>query len=123
GVDPDKIDMLELSEIKEGSREHYDRLFAFIDKNSLAGNTNFDYVSTQVDIDNFTDYQIANIFSANTDWPGRNARYWRAQEYDPDAPFATDGRWRWLMKDTDFGFGLTTSSSHNTLEFATKADG
>jgi hypothetical protein len=123
-ADPDNVDLLELSEIKEGDQTHYTNLKDYLQAHDLSEPDNYAYVTTQIDPDNFTDYQIAQIFAANTDWPGKNIRYWRARTdvYQPDAPPALDGRWRWLMKDTDFGFGLVASAPHNTLAFATDPD-
>jgi len=74
------------------------------------------------------DYQIAEIFGRNTDWPGNNIKYWRLRtnEYQPQAPKGHDGRWRWLMYDTDFVFGISGGAdayTHNTLEFATAIGG
>jgi hypothetical protein len=77
-----------------------------------------------MDIDNYIDYNVAQIFFGNTDWPGNNVSIWKYKtddgQYHPEAPYGQDGRWRWLLKDTDFGFGLYGKSvTHNTLNFAT----
>jgi hypothetical protein len=64
----------------------------------------------------------------NTDWPGNNIEFFRKKtsEYLPNAPYGQDGRWRWILKDTDFGFGGEGGASahlHNTLAFATAENG
>lgn len=72
------------------------------------------------------DYNIANIFVGNTDWPGNNNELFRMRRdhYEPNAPYGQDGRFRYVMKDTDFGFHLyNTDHTHNTLAFATDASG
>jgi len=76
-----------------------------------------------MDIENYIDYNIAHIFSGNIDWPGNNVCIWRYRTndglYDREAPYGQDGRWRWFLKDVDYGFGLYGSSvSRNTLNFA-----
>src|SRR5690625_6473894 len=59
------------------------------------------------DINSFADYYAAQIFYGNRDWPGNNIRYWRYQsELNEGAENSTsstakDGRWRWIMYDTD----------------------
>jgi len=60
---------------------------------------------------------LAEIYIANIDWPSNNIKFWR--------PSLEGGRWRWIIYDTDFGFGLYDPNSylHNTLEFATTVDG
>jgi hypothetical protein len=47
----------------------------------------------------------------------------RTDAYDREAPAGMDGRWRWLLKDTDFGFGLSADYTHNTLSYATDPSG
>ncbi len=84
-------------------------------------------VAQLMDIDHFIDYYITQIYFDNTDWPANNVKVWRlrTENYLPDAPYGHDGRWRWLLFDTDFGFGLHTpgDASFNTLENALIEDG
>lgn len=47
-----------------------------------------------MDIDNFMDALIAEMYSANTDYPHNNVFMWR--------PTASGGRWRWILKDLDY---------------------
>jgi hypothetical protein len=68
-----------------------------------------------MDINNFIDYYIAQIFFANTDWPGNNIKFWRPQ--------ITGSKWKWILYDTDFSFGLVEWPTHNTLQFALEANG
>ena len=76
-----------------------------------------------MDINNFIDYQIAEIYSANRNWPWDNIKYWRykTDTFHPEAPYGQDGRWRWLLFDLDTGFGYSKSTSFqdNTLLKAT----
>jgi hypothetical protein len=110
--------------------EHYNQMFSFIENNNMSLDANFDQVRTMMDPESFADAFITNIFIRNTDWPGNNLNYFRhITEYDHKAPKGLDGRWRWMMLDTDFGFGLdfyyVTGSdegpAHNTLAMATVA--
>lgn len=126
GVDPENIDLLENNaNADEGDANHYNSMISFIQSNPLSTIANYEYIKTQMDVTSFIDYQIANIFSANTDWPGNNIKYWRLRtnQYSPNAPQGHDGRWRWMMYDTDFGFALYSSVNHNTLQFATDPNG
>ena len=123
GIDPDNIDLLEANGIvSEGDNQHYNETLAYISSNGLNQDQYYDYIKTRIDVNSFMDYQIAQIYIANEDWPGNNNKYWRAKtEFDPTAPKGQDGRWRWLMYDTDFGFGLYNGNAYtiNSLEFAT----
>jgi|LSQX01.1.fsa_nt_gb hypothetical protein len=129
GIDPENIDLLEINGTPvEGNDIHYNSMRNYIKNNSMADPVHYQYITTQMDIENFMDYQIAEIFGRNTDWPGNNIKYWRLRtnEYQPQAPKGHDGRWRWLMYDTDFVFGISGGAdayTHNTLEFATAPGG
>lgn len=119
---------------------HYENLLSLLSFNSNLDNNRLAEVETYMDIDNFIDYQIAQTYFRNTDWPGNNISYWRynSEAYIPDAPYGLDGRWRWMIFDTDFGFGLNfnyvndsgqpgkfggNNAAHNTIGFALQHDG
>jgi hypothetical protein len=113
-------------------KNHYDNLVTFIQNNNLQQTANYTYVTDRMDIESFIDFQLIHIFVKNTDWPGNNALYWRYRrdDYAP-AEGVRDGRWRWMILDTDFGFdlpffyvaGLDKGAAHNTLAFATEPNG
>jgi hypothetical protein len=105
-VDEDRLDIMDLDKADEGDDKHWRNLMAYIETHSLQEERHFAHVASQIDIDNFVDYHIANIFAANYDWPHNNVRHWRARidGAAPDAPAGQDGRWRWLMFDMDDGF-------------------
>ncbi len=113
--------------------QHYEDMLDFLDSPGVADPENYAEIKTRMDVENFTNYQIGQIYVMNTDWPGNNIQYWRyfTDEYDPDAPEGLDGRWRWQVFDLDFGFGLdfdyvtgvNEGPAHNTLSFALEAHG
>jgi hypothetical protein len=127
GVDPENLDILDgNATVKEGDAAHYNAMRNYMNSNNMSLPEHYEYIKTQMDVSNFIDYNIAQIFVSNTDWPGNNIDYWRLRTsgYIPEAPTGHDGRWRWLMYDTDFGLGLYGGSvSHNTLVFATAPNG
>jgi len=119
GVDPDNIDLLtEYFIVREGDDQHYRDLITYLTDNDIADSAHYRAVNSMIDISNFIDYTIAQIYIANTDWPANNIDYWR--------PKTTDGRWRWVLYDTDFGFGLFDPHRghlHKTLAAATAEEG
>jgi hypothetical protein len=118
-VDPDNVDLIEVREAKEGDQNFYNSMIQYMENNELSEDQHLDHVATMMDVEGFMDYQIAEIYAANADWPGNNHYYWRTRNaYNPNGPKFRDGRIRWMVKDTDHGFGLATNSSHNTLEHA-----
>ncbi len=129
GVDAEKLDFLTRNAIvEEGDALHFNALREYMRTNNMAQPRHYEHAQTQMDMENFTDYQIANIFLKNTDWPGNNIDYWRLRtaSYQPQAPYGHDGRWRWMLFDTDHGFGLTggtADAASNMLTFATATNG
>ncbi len=118
GVDPDSVDLLEGNgwEI-QGSADHYFSMLSFIDNNDMQLDENLNVVKSMMEIDHFIQYQISQIYFDNRDWPGNNIKFWRPQ--------SENGRWRWIMYDTDFGFGIWNPAKYtfNTLAFALEPDG
>jgi uncharacterized repeat protein (TIGR02543 family) len=128
-IDAGNIDFIvNYNEVREGDTVHYNETKEYIKQHGLAEKEHYEYIQTRIDVDNFRDYQIINIFADNHDWPGNNLEYWRMRtsQYNPNAPTGQDGRWRWFVKDLDFGFGLfglEEALQHNMLQFATAAGG
>ena len=113
GIDSDDVAILSSRQtLEEGSDDdldHYNDMVDFAINNDLSIEDNYEYIKTQMDVYNFIDYFISNIYFNNNDWPMGNIRYWRKslESNDLDAElYGHDGRWRWLLFDTDFGFGL-----------------
>ncbi len=118
GVDPDSIDLLEDSlKVVEGGISNYSELLEFLSNNDLSLEENYRALEKYIDLDNFLNYMTFQIYLANVDWPGNNLQYWR-----PNKP---DGRWRWILYDTDYSLGFQDfcDYDHNTLKFATEHDG
>lgn len=99
GVDKDSVDLINGNYrlVEAGSNEHYIELAKYIEANDLTLESNYEYVKTQIDICSFIDYQIAEMFFTNKDWPKNNQKLWRPQ--------TTDGKWRWIFFDIDAGCG------------------
>jgi len=117
GIDKDSIDFLEhYAQRKRGHRYHYREMLDFLDRYDLDVPGNYKHLQTYMEVDNFMEYQIAQIYFDNRD-AGGNIKYWRPQ--------TTDGRWRWILYDTDWGFGLHSEEAYrnNSLAFHTKPNG
>lgn len=121
---------IEISDGFIGDEMHYNRMFHFISENDMSIQSNYEYVKTLMDVDNFMEYNILQIFSANRDWPGNNVKVWRerTESYNETASYGRDGRWRWFVFDLDYGLGLYSKEhsirySFDMLDFATKENG
>lgn len=113
GVHKDSVDIIAGNHrlVSAGSNAHYVALLEYLKGHDLSIPAHYEYVKTQIDIDNYIDYQIAEQFFANIDWPSNNMKMWR-----PQTP---DGKWRWIFYDLDAGF---TNDGINMLEHVTLND-
>lgn len=81
----------------------------FVESADLSDSTQYHQLEEKMDINNFIDYQLLEIFIANEDWPANNMRCWQV----------LDRKWRWIFYDGDgcfrklYGhlFGNATSES------------
>lgn len=100
-TDTDDIDLLESdglssSQVNNGSRSAYTELYNYAKAHDPATEPEaYQYLCSQIDIDNMIDYFIFESFFGNTD-PG-NIRFYRNAK-------SGDGKWRYLFYDSDWGF-------------------
>jgi hypothetical protein len=72
----------------------------------------YETITKQIDIDEYINYQVTQIFLGGRDWPGNNIKFWRNSE----KPY---NRWRWILCDLDFTFKEYFS---DIMDEATKLD-
>ena len=122
-VNPDDIDLLEYNlvstpEVMEGSAENYNAFYNFIRYNDLAVDSNYRFIENWMDVDEYINYMIIEIFCDNVFWLDQNIRMWREQK--------EGAKWRWILHDLDFGFGMPNQRSigyrNNTLKYATSSN-
>jgi hypothetical protein len=100
-----------------GANDYVD-LVAYISSNDLSQSANYEYVKTKMDVENYAEFYIAELYLNNTDWPGSNIRYWKKNvPYNPNSEYGHDGRWRWVLQDLD----LTMSSDQPDGDFTFNA--
>lgn len=110
GINKDSVDLIKhRGDAQNGNTKEYKKLLKFLDANSFESNEKIEELDSIMDIDNYIDYNITEIYVDNGD-AGGNIRYWREQK--PDA------RWRWILFDLDlsFGIGSKTAYKENTLK-------
>jgi hypothetical protein len=119
GIEKDDIDLIETYEnALEGTSDkyiNYKNTLAAMDRSTQAA---YDYISANIDVQEYINYLVTEIYYGNTDWPGNNIKFWRQR--------STDGKFRWILWDMDFGFSLYENLApitHPTLNFATAIDG
>lgn len=87
------------------AKQYYEEIFRFATTADLSVAENYEKVCQAFDIPNYIDYLCIELFCGNTDWPGNNCRAWRYMGGENEL-YGSDGKVRWLLYDTEFGFGL-----------------
>jgi hypothetical protein len=101
-------DVIENKKAQSGDLESWNALYDFVNTHPLTNPQNFAFVQTQIDLQNFTDYNIIQMYAAHDDWPQKNAV--RAR------PRILGGRWFWLSWDATRGYGATGTPSKSLTE-------
>ena len=99
--DPDTIDILvgngtTIGAVINGENSYveYKELIDWVSANDLSQATNYAYIQTKMDVENFAEYCAMEIFVGNTDTG--NIKFWKSAAYD--------NKWRWIPYDFDWAF-------------------
>lgn len=104
GLKGDQVDFYDCGAIVQGTSIHWNNLNDYLEISLYEADTMPDScyatVKNWMDVNNFIDYMAFEMYINNTDWPANNMRWWRER---------SSGKWRWLIYDTDCGFGTWAS--------------
>lgn len=78
----------------------WNKLVAYVKKNDMKDSTNFNYVTSQLDVKSLTDYVITNSVPACSDWLNYNTGWWRGLD-----PKGGHKKWGFQLWDNDASFG------------------
>ena len=102
----DDIDLIKANtKVMQGSNDTMAALLEWIKNNDTTTDAAYDYIASQIDIQNYIEYMSVQIFSGNTDT--LNVKRYR----NP----LTDGKWRWVLFDLDWAFYTDTNSIQRWL--------
>jgi hypothetical protein len=119
GIDKSDVDLIEtFGNAIEGSSDKYVSYLGTLSQMDLSTQEGFTYIDDNIDVQEYINYLVTEIYVGNTDWPGNNVKFWRQR--------STNGKFRWILWDLDFGFALypdwAGTATHPTLTFATATD-
>lgn len=113
GIDKEAVNIIgDNFLVEEGSAQSYIDLIAYVKTHDLSISTNYEHVKNEIDLLNFIDYNIIEIYFGNLDWPNNNVELWKPQ--------TSGSKWRWLLYDLD---ATGSSASTNTFEHIRNASG
>jgi hypothetical protein len=114
GGDKEEYDALNSDELVDGSIDAWNALFATANA-GLSTDTAYTNICQQLNVPNFIDYMLMNLYAANTDWPGHN---WNA------ARRRTPGAlWHFFSWDAEWVFGLYLSGNEDRTGVSDGAPG
>jgi hypothetical protein len=97
----------QFGEIQEGDDIAWNALRNFVSSTDLSVNAAYQDAALRLDVSNFVDYLLVNIYPAMGDWPHNN---WRAaRERVPGS------RFRYYVWDAEWSFGFSNPVTHNTF--------
>ena len=122
-VDPDQVNIISYwGTLDHGDVTHWYYLYQWVEQTDLSSPENYALMESKIDIDNFIDYEIFEIYSGNVDWPANNTRCWQVNNslwrwifYDGDGCFFRD--WDVFANATDTGQAVNPTNAHSTLIF------
>lgn len=122
GIDNNYVDFIKITKanvkVQNGSADDYLSLMRYIESNDFSDNKPaYDSVSKKLDVVNLMEYNAAEIYYANNDWPHNNIRAWKSG----------NSPWKFIAFDIDYGFdwsGKTTGFAENTnmISWATNGE-
>ena len=99
--------------VNEGSDDSFIELYNYATTTSPTSSGFYEEICEDLDIPSYVDYFIAQTYYNNGDWLGEwsnNLKMWK--------PKTEEGKWRYILIDTDYGFGLKGSVNDNRLHMA-----
>lgn len=108
------IDYLRFSgDVIEGSNTGYFNLAYFMALNDISIDSNYNKVKDSLDIVNFTDYFVTEMYYGNVDWlsdsTSNNIKFWRVNN--------PVGKWKYVLWDTDLGTGLFGAIANASYDY------
>ena len=103
GYEKENIDLIEQHDrvAFNGDMVALNRLLGIVKSNSSLQST-YEKALAYFDVDEYINYIVIESFSANSDWMGNNVKFYRNRD---------NGRFRWILFDTDFGFSDVNSNA------------
>ena len=99
GVDKSKTDLIKgNNNVQLGSMDSYNKLLKYIRTHDVTDKKVYDYICSQIDIDELISYWMCESFFTNTDTG--NIRFYREN--------TKGGKWRWVFFDSDWSLFPST---------------
>ncbi len=84
--------------VVDGDRQNFNAFVNYVNTQQVTQQAIYQQVTQRLDVVNFVDYCLLNVYAGMGDWPDNN---WRAGRER-----STNGIWRFYVWDAEWGFGI-----------------
>jgi len=112
-IPADDVALIKNEEVEEGTEEDLQSLYdlnLFCLDNDLSIDANYQYVSSQMDMDSLIYSYATGLYLGTWDWPNKNYFVWKNKGNPIEGNPYSDGKWRFGAFDFDYSVGLTYDS-------------
>ena len=116
GIPKENVAVIKNSELEDGTEEdleEFRELCLWASSADMTVEENYNKLCASFDIQSLMDYITVETYINNSDWANggsNNWMVWHSKNVNPDLPKA-DGKWRFILYDTEFSTGLYGSES------------
>lgn len=104
----------------ESDLQNYLGIIKYANQSDLSLQNNYEWVKSVLDVDDFIDYLIFNIYIGNWDWPHNNVILWRYRGTSRQERSPKDGRFRFVIYDADYTLGNGHPAKLNMFDYLLK---
>lgn len=126
GVPKDEAVMIKAGSLEEGvegdEKLFHDAMY-FIESSDMTKPENYAKACELFDMDSFLDYVATELYIGNQDWVWGNWACWRTRTVNEDGGKYHDGRWRFMLYDTEFSMDLYNGGRDYRMDFLTQLVG
>lgn len=111
-------DIIKAGAVETGSVdaiEDYDKVVDYARNHDLSINSHYQWIERKIDIQSLIDYYCFIIYTAGCDVIKNNNSLWRSKEITLGEEYK-DGRWRWLLYDTDDSVGMLSDYTNYKMD-------
>ena len=103
GLEEGTYDLIKYMSASDGTTKNYQNLLYYIRTHNTKDPKVYEYIKTQLDVQEFCNYLIVESYYGNTDQG--NIRYWKSH----------NGKWRFMLYDLDWSLWNTNLSMNYTV--------
>ncbi|MCD8005532.1 MAG: CotH kinase family protein [Oscillospiraceae bacterium] len=114
GVPSDDVIMMKAGELEEGEDGEEDLLsdaIKYITSHDMSVDKYYEEACELFDMESFADYMAVEIYIGNQDWLWGNWACWRSRSTDMTDSTYQDGKWRFMLYDTEYSMDLYSSGA------------